>query len=79
MTKKTGLANAVKKPIDPEEWVKSEPSKPANEEKLTKLVAEVPADLHRRFKVKCVSDGTKIRSVIQFLLEQYVEGKLKPT
>ena len=78
MTKKTGLANAVKKPVDPEEWVKEKP-KTTPEEKPARLVVEIPAELHRQLKGKCGMEGLKIKDVIQNLLEQYLEGKLKIT
>jgi len=76
MTKKTGLANATKKPVDPEEWVK-EKSNPKTDEKPARLVVEVPADLHRQLKGKCGIEGLKIKDVINNLLEQFLAGKIK--
>jgi hypothetical protein len=71
MPKKTGLANAVKKPVDPEDLVKEKP-KTTTEEKPSRLVVEIPAALHRQLKGKCGMEGLKIRDVIQDLLERYL-------
>lgn len=76
MTKKTGLARAVQKPLDPENWVK-EKSKPVADEKAARLVVDLPADLHRQLKGKCGMEGLKIKDVIRNLLEQYLAGKIK--
>ncbi len=76
MTKKTGLANAIKKPVDPEAWVKESP-KPTTDEKPARLVVEVPAQMHRQLKGKCGIEGVKIKDVIQNLLEQYLAGTIK--
>ena len=71
MTKRTALATANPKPIDPETWVK-ESVKAASPEKMARLVVEVPADLHRRLKGRCGLEGVTIKDVIQKLLEQYL-------
>lgn len=76
MTKKTGLASAIKKPIDPDEWVKEKP-KAATTEKPARLVVDLPADLHRKLKGKCGIEGLKIKDVINNLLEQYLAGNIK--
>ena len=78
MTKKTGLANAVQKPVDPEEWVKTKPKTSATE-KPARLVVDLPADLHRQLKGKCGMEGLKIKNVIQNLAEQYVSGNIELT
>lgn len=75
MSKKTGLANAIKKPVDPDEWVKKKPK--ATTEKSTRLVVDLPADLHRQLKGKCGIEGLKIKDVINNLLEQYLAGESK--
>ena len=72
MTKRTALATANPKPIDPETWVK-EPAKPESPEKVARLVVELPADLHRRLKGRCGLEGVTIKDVIQKLLEQYLD------
>jgi hypothetical protein len=77
MTKKTALASAIKKPIDPEEWVREKPKTTADAEKPARLVVEVPADMHRQLKGKCGMEGVKIKDVIHNLLEQYLTGKIK--
>ena len=77
MTKKTALASATKKPIDPESWVSEKPKTAATTEKLARLVVELPPDLHRQLKGKCGMEGLKIKDVIQSLLEQYLAGSLK--
>ena len=77
MTKKTALASATRKPVDPETWVSEKPKtavKPS--EKPARLVVELPADLHRKLKGKCGVEGLKIKDVIQSLLEQYLAGKI---
>lgn len=71
MTKRTALATANPKPVDPEAWVKEQP-KPAAPEKVARLVVELPADLHRRLKGRCGLEGATIKDVIQQLLEQYL-------
>jgi hypothetical protein len=76
MTKRTALATANPKPIDPEAWVK-EPAKPASPEKVARLVVELPADLHRQLKGRCGLEGVTIKDVIQKLLEQYLAGTNK--
>jgi len=77
MTKKTALASATRKPVDPETWVSEKPKaadKPS--EKPARLVVELPTDLHRKLKGKCGVEGLKIKDVIQSLLEQYLAGKI---
>lgn len=76
MAKKTGLANAVKRPLDPEEWVKEKP-KAEVDEKPARLVVDLPAELHRQLKGKCGMEGLKIKDVIQSLLEQYLKENTK--
>ncbi len=76
MTKKTGLANAVQKPVDPEEWVKTKP-KTSTTEKPARLVVDLPADLHRQLKGKCGIEGLKIKDAIQNLVEQFVSGRIE--
>ena len=75
MTKKTGLAHATQKPVDPDEWVKEKPK--ATAEKQARLVVDLPMGLHRKLKGKCGMEGLTIKDVINNLLEQYVEGKIK--
>lgn len=82
MTKRTALASATKKPVDPETWVsepleKSRATKIEKVEKPARLVVELPADLHRQLKGKCGMEGQKIKNVIQSLLEQYLAGNIK--
>jgi hypothetical protein len=78
MTKRTALANATKKPIDPEAWVAEKPKATAvATEKPSRLVVELPAELHRKLKGKCGMEGLKIKDVIQDLLEQYLAGTRK--
>lgn len=78
MAKKTGLASAVKKRIDPEQWIKQQP-KTTTEGKPARLVVDLPADLHRQLKGKCGVEGRKIKDVIHELLEQYLAGNIKNT
>jgi hypothetical protein len=77
MAKQTALASATKKPVDPEAWVTEKPKSALPMEKPARLVVEIPADLHRQLKGKCGIEGLKIKDVIQDLLEQYLEGKMK--
>lgn len=75
MAKQTGLAQATNKPpANPEAWINAKPS--AATEKATRLVVEIPADLHRQLKGRCGMEGIKIKDVIQSLLEQYLSGKI---
>lgn len=83
MPKRTALASATKKPVDPEAWV-SEPSKKpkavakaAKVERPARLVVELPPHLHRQLKGKCGIEGRKIKSVVQNLLELYLAGNIK--
>jgi hypothetical protein len=76
MTKRTALASATKKPVDPEAWVSAKP-KTATTEKPARLVVEIPPELHRQLKGKCGREGLKIKDVIQDLLEQYLDGNNK--
>jgi hypothetical protein len=75
MTKKTGLATAIKKPVDPDKWVSEKPKVTTG--KPARLVVDLPADLHRQLKGKCGIEGLKIKDVINNLLEQYLAGKIK--
>ena len=77
MAKRTALASATKKPIDPEAWVAEKPKAASPTEKPARLVVELPADLHRQLKGKCGREGLKIKDVIQELLEQYLAGEDK--
>ena len=77
MSKQTALANATKKPVDPETWVSEKPKAVSSTEKPARLVVELPPDLHRQLKGKCGMEGLKIKDVIQSLLEQYLAGSLK--
>lgn len=81
MAKQTALASATRKPVDPEAWVAEKPKAAtagagANE-KPSRLVVEIPPDLHRQLKGKCGSEGLKIKDVIQKLLERYLTGNIK--
>ena len=77
MTKRTALASATRKPVDPEAWVSEKPKTAAATEKPTRLVVELPSDLHRQLKGKCGREGLKIKDVIQGLLEDYLAGEGK--
>jgi len=88
MAKRTGLASAVKKPVTPDEWVKTQP---AGEVPLTsqtkdestkpaRLVVEIPDDMHTRIKVKCAQERIKIKDVTERLFQRWLDGEvqLKP-
>jgi hypothetical protein len=79
MSKQTALASATKskKTVDPESWVSEQPKVVSAADKQTRLVVEIPADLHRQLKGKCGIEGVKIKDVIQNLLERYLAGSLK--
>ena len=79
MPKKTGLANAIKKPVNPEEWVKEKPMSTTTTEKPVHLVVKIPAELHRQLKGRCGLEGVKIKDVIQDLLERYLADNCKTT
>ena len=43
------------------------------------LTIRIPEELHKAFKLKCVSEGVDMGSVITKLIEEYVkESKPKP-
>ena len=75
MAKKTGLAEAIsKKEVNPEAWINEKPQTTA--EKASRLVVDIPADLHRQLKGKCGAEGKKIKDVVQSLIEQYLAEQL---
>jgi hypothetical protein len=78
-TKQTALATATKKPANPEAWVAEKPKAAAPPEKMGRLVVEMPADMHRDLKIRCVTDGLKIKDVVQGLIADYLAGKNKRT
>ena len=39
------------------------------------LTVRVPEELHKAFKLKCVSEGVDMGSVITTLIEGYVKGR----
>lgn len=43
-----------------------------NEEKLERIVAEIPADLKRRAQAKAVIEGRSLKDVIVELLEEWL-------
>ena len=78
MSKQTALASVTRKPINPDAWVSEKPKAKAEAtDKPTRLVVELPAELHRQLKGKCGMEGLKIKDVIQDLLEQYLRGSVK--
>lgn len=79
MTKQTGLAAAVKKPANPDEWVKAaaNPAAKATPGKRARLVVEVPDELHARIKIKCAEQRVKIKDVTEQLFQLWIEGKVQ--
>jgi hypothetical protein len=77
MTKRTALASATQKPVNPETWVSEKPKAISATEKPARLVVEIPPELHRQLKGKCGMEGLKIKDVIQDLLERYLAGNPK--
>ena len=79
MTKQTGLAAAVKKPANPDEWVKAaaNPAAKAMPGKRARLVVEVPDELHARIKIKCAEQRLKIKDVTEQLFQLWIEGKVQ--
>jgi hypothetical protein len=82
-TKKTALASATKKPIDPDAWVNAMPTPQKSEvvtttaaasEKPARLVVELSPDLHRKLKGKCGVEGLKIKDVVNELLQGWVNA-----
>jgi len=43
-----------------------------------RLLADVPADLHKRVKVRAVQDGWGISALIRRLLTLWLQGKVDP-
>jgi hypothetical protein len=83
-TKKTALASVTKKPVDADAWVNATPkteitppTATASEKagaKPSRLVVELPPELHRKLKGKCGSEGLKIKDVIHELLQGWVNA-----
>ena len=43
------------------------------------LTLRIPEELHKAFKIKCVTEGVEMNTVVTKLIEDYVkEGKPKP-
>ena len=77
MAKKTGLAQATtqkKAPLTPDEWVGSDKSKPTDKGASSRLVVDIPAELHKRLKGKCALEGITIRDVVRSILEKYLDN-----
>lgn len=75
MTKQTALAAAVKKPANPDEWVKAKP--PAETMKPARLVVEIPDDMHARIKIKCAEQRIKIKDATERLFQLWLDGKIQ--
>ena len=78
MAKKTALAVAVKKPVNPDSWVKTKPKDATT--KPARLVVEIPEDMHAQIKVKCAQERTMIKDVTERLFQRWLDGEvqLKP-
>lgn len=72
MAKKTALAVVVKKPINPDAWVKAKPKDATM--KPARLVVEIPEDMHARIKVKCAQERIKIKEATERLFQQWLDG-----
>jgi hypothetical protein len=75
MTKQTALANAVKKPADPDTWVKAKP--PTETVKTARLVVEIPEDMHAKIKVKCAEQRIKIKDAAERVFQLWLDGKIQ--
>ena len=75
MAKQTGLAVAVKKPADPDEWVKAKPKDSTT--KPARLVVEIPDDMHTRIKIKCAEQRLKIKDATERLFQLWLDGKIQ--
>lgn len=67
-----GLKPSAQKRAD--EWV-TESTKPSVEEgapvALKRLTIDVPADLHRRLKVKAAAEGVKMADLVRHWIEEW--------
>ena len=39
------------------------------------LTIRIPPQLHRTFKIKCVTEGVEMNTVVTKLIESYVKGR----
>jgi hypothetical protein len=73
---KTVAFNKVKKPTNPDEWVRSagalvqEQPTAAPAQPMKRLTIDVSVDLHTRLKLECTRRGFKIADVLREMLER---------
>ena len=69
----TAKKKQVDIPIKPdvEQWVYQEATLQKRPEKLKRLTIDIPAELHRKIKLKAVQEGETIAQQIRRLLEEH--------
>lgn len=78
---KTVAFNKLKKPTNPDDWVRSvgaqeqQPVAPA--QLMKRLTIDVSVDLHTRLKLECTRRGLKIADVVRDLLEREFSNAAK--
>ena len=77
MPKQTALAAAVKKSVNPDEWVKEKPQTETEIEKPSRLVVEISDDMHARIKIKCAEQRIKIKDATGRLFQLWLDGKVQ--
>ncbi|RMF86533.1 MAG: hypothetical protein D6736_14885 [Nitrospinota bacterium] len=69
----TAKKKQVDIPIKPdvEQWVYQEAAPKKRPEKLKRLTIDIPAELHRKIKLKAVQEGETIAQQLRRLLEEH--------
>ena len=59
----------------PETLVETPPQREESPVAEKQLVIRIPEDLHRRFRLKCVSEGVSMREVIEDAIRKFLATK----
>lgn len=58
------------KPSNPDQWVNQD--QPKSADRMKRLTIDIPEDLHRRLKMDCAANGTKMADAVRdILLQKY--------
>ena len=74
MAKKTSLRSAVKQKTETEESSTIKTPALADDSITKRINAEIPLDLHNRFKAKCAVDGREMKEVLIEMIEEYLDS-----
>lgn len=58
------------KPSTPDQWVQDRSGGAGGTERMKRLTIDIPEDLHRRLKMDCAANGTKMADTVRDLLMQ---------